>query len=71
MSQSLNLRRFFRAGYCLRLRLFCWPALYRPLTRAYGWNFATANAGGSIILFLVGVLSPVVGFLSIGFSPGA
>jgi OFA family oxalate/formate antiporter-like MFS transporter len=49
--------------------LFCWPAIYRPLTRAYGWNFASANAGGSIVLFLIGVLSPFVGALIDRFKP--
>jgi MFS family permease len=49
--------------------LFCWPAIYRPLTRAYGWTFANANAGGSIVLFLIGVLSPFVGTLVDKFKP--
>src|SRR5580658_8223984 len=49
--------------------LFCWPAIYRPLTKAYGWNFASANAGGSIVLFLIGVLSPFVGILVDKFRP--
>jgi MFS family permease len=49
--------------------LFCWPAIYRPLTRAYGWTFAQANAGGSIVLFLIGVLSPFVGTLVDKFKP--
>lgn len=49
--------------------LFCWPALYRPLTRAHSWNFAQANAGGSIVLFLIGVLSPFVGRLVDRFKP--
>ena len=49
--------------------LFCWPALYRPLTKAYGWNFASANAGGSIVLFLIGILSPFVGTLVDKFNP--
>jgi OFA family oxalate/formate antiporter-like MFS transporter len=49
--------------------LFCWPAIYRPLTRAYGWTFAQANAGGSIVLFLIGILSPVVGTLVDRFKP--
>jgi OFA family oxalate/formate antiporter-like MFS transporter len=49
--------------------LFCWPAIYRPLTRAYGWTFAQANAGGSIILFLIGILSPFVGTLVDKFRP--
>jgi MFS family permease len=49
--------------------LFCWPALYRPLTRQFGWNFAQANAGGSIVLFLIGILSPLVGNLVDRFRP--
>ncbi|HEY3825203.1 MAG TPA: MFS transporter [Bryobacteraceae bacterium] len=49
--------------------LFCWPAIYRPLTRVYGWTFAQANAGGSIILFLIGILSPFVGTLVDKFKP--
>jgi MFS family permease len=49
--------------------LFCWPALYRPLTRAHGWNFASANLGGAVILLLIGILSPVVGILVDRFTP--
>jgi MFS family permease len=49
--------------------LFCWPAIYRPLTKAFGWNFAQANAGGSIVLFLIGILSPFVGTLVDRFRP--
>jgi MFS family permease len=49
--------------------LFCWPAIYRPLTKAFGWTFAQANGGGSIILFLIGVLSPFVGTLVDKFKP--
>ena len=49
--------------------LFCWPPIYRPLTRAYGWTFAQANAGGSIVLFLIGILSPFVGTLVDKFKP--
>src|SRR5580698_5805952 len=49
--------------------LFCWPALYRPLMRAYGWTFAQANAGGSIVLFLIGIVSPFVGTLVDKFKP--
>jgi MFS family permease len=49
--------------------LFCWPPIYRPLTRAFGWNFAQANAGGSIVLFLIGILSPFVGTLVDRFRP--
>src|SRR6185312_8671022 len=49
--------------------LFCWPAIYRPLTKAFGWTFAEANAGGSIILLLIGILSPAVGMLVDKFKP--
>ena len=49
--------------------LFCWPAIYRPLTRAYGWTFAQANAGGSIVLFLIGIVSPFIGTLVDRFKP--
>jgi MFS family permease len=51
--------------------LFCWPALYRPLTRAHGWTFANANAGGAIVLFMIGILSPFVGALVDRFRPKA
>lgn len=49
--------------------LFCWPALYRPLTKAFGWKFAQANAGGAIVLFLIGILSPFIGTLVDRFRP--
>src|SRR5262249_5388686 len=49
--------------------LFCWPAIYRPLTKTFGWTFAQPNAGGSIILFLIGILSPLVGTLVDRFKP--
>ena len=49
--------------------VFCWPAVYRPLVRTFGWNFASANAGGSIVLFLIGILSPFVGALVDRFGP--
>jgi hypothetical protein len=41
--------------------LFCWPPMCRPLTRAHGWNFACANAHGSIVLSPIGVFLPFVG----------
>lgn len=49
--------------------LFCWPAIYRPLTKAFGWKFAQANAGGAIVLFLIGIVSPFVGTLVDRFRP--
>src|ERR1700761_2247383 len=35
--------------------LFCWPAIYRPLVKTFGWNFASANLGGSLVLFMIGI----------------
>src|SRR5579863_653995 len=49
--------------------LFCWPAVYRPLVKAFGWNFASANAGGAIALLMIGILSPFVGTLVDRFRP--
>jgi MFS family permease len=49
--------------------LFCWPAVYRPLVKAFGWNFASANAGGAIALLMIGLLSPFVGTLVDKFKP--
>jgi MFS family permease len=49
--------------------LFCLPPIYRPFKMAYGWSFAQANAGGSIVLFLIGILSPFVGTLVDKFKP--
>ncbi len=49
--------------------LFCWPAVYRPLVKAFGWNFASANAGGAIALLMIGILSPFVGTLVDKFRP--
>lgn len=49
--------------------LFCWPAVYRPLVKAFGWNFASANAGGAIALLMIGLLSPFVGSLVDRFKP--
>ncbi len=51
--------------------LFCWPALYRPLAKTFGWNFASANLGGSIVLLLIGILSPAIGILADRFTPKA
>jgi MFS family permease len=51
--------------------IFCWPAVYRPLVKAFGWNFASANAGGAIVLLLIGLLSPFVGMAIDRFKPKA
>ena len=76
MAKPLTLRNwlslftsFFVLAISFGFALFCWPALYRPLTRVHGWTFANANAGGAIVLFLTGVLSPVVGVLVDRFQP--
>ncbi len=51
--------------------LFSLPAFYPPLVKAFHWNRATVAAGGSIVLFLIGVLSPPVGWLVDKYSPKA
>ena len=62
---------FMVLTFAFATALFCWPALYRPLSKAFGWNFASTNLGGSIVLFLIGVLSPAIGFLADRFTPKA
>jgi MFS family permease len=51
--------------------LFSLPVFYPMLVKAFGWNRASATAGGSIVLLLIGILSPVVGWLVDKFTPKA
>lgn len=51
--------------------IFAWPAVYRPLVKTFGWNFASANAGGAIVLLLIGLLSPFVGMAIDRYKPKA
>src|SRR5215469_5087801 len=49
--------------------LFSLPQFYPSLVRIFHWNRASVTAGGSIVLLLVGILSPVVGWLVDRFKP--
>lgn len=51
--------------------LFSLPQFYPSLVRSLHWSRASAAAGGSIVLLLVGVLSPLVGWLIDRFKPRA
>lgn len=51
--------------------LFSLPQFYPSLVRSFHWNRASVTAGGSIVLLLVGVLSPLVGWLVDRFQPKA
>lgn len=51
--------------------LFSLPVFYPALVKAFGWNRASVAGGGSIVLLLIGVMSPVVGWLSDRYSPKA
>lgn len=49
--------------------LFSLPQFYPSLVRLFHWNRASVTAGGSIVLLLVGILSPLVGWLVDRFRP--
>ena len=49
--------------------LFSLPQFYPSLVRMFHWNRASVTAGGSIVLLLVGILSPFVGWLVDRFRP--
>ncbi len=51
--------------------LFSLPVFYPVLVRTFGWNRASVAGGGSIVLLLIGILSPVVGWLADRYSPKA
>ena len=51
--------------------LFSLPQFYPSLVRSLHWSRASAAAGGSIVLLLVGALSPAVGALVDRFQPKA
>ena len=51
--------------------LFSLPVFYPALVRAFGWNRASVAGGGSIVLLLIGVMSPIVGWLADKYSPKA
>lgn len=39
------------------------PVFYPVLARSYAWNHASVAAGGSIVLLIIGVASPLIGLL--------
>ena len=43
---------------------FALPRFYPALVSHFHWNSASAVAGGSIVLLLIGLFSPVVGWLA-------
>jgi len=48
---------------------FALPRFYPALVSQFHWSSASAVAGGSIVLLLIGVFSPVVGWLVDRYSP--
>jgi len=51
--------------------LFSLPVFYPAFVKAFHWNRASVAGGGSIVLLMIGILSPVVGWLSDRYSPKA
>lgn len=51
--------------------LFSLPVFYPALVKSFGWNRTSVAGGGSIVLLLIGILSPVVGWLADQYSPKA
>lgn len=51
--------------------LFSLPVFYPALVRQFAWNRASVAGGGSIVLLLIGILSPAVGWLADRYSPRA
>jgi MFS family permease len=49
--------------------LFSLPQFYPSLVQTFHWNRVSVTAGGSIALLLVGILSPLVGWLVDRFRP--
>lgn len=51
--------------------LFSLPVFYPVLVRQFAWNRASVAGGGSIVLLLIGIMSPLVGWLADRFSAKA
>ena len=49
--------------------LFSLPVFYPALVKQFGWNRASVAGGGSIVLLLIGVMSPLVGWLADRYAP--
>jgi len=65
------LSSFFILAVAFSFGLFSLPVFYPALVKSFGWNRASVAGGGSIVLLLIGILSPVVGWLSDQYSPKA
>ncbi|HEY1756863.1 MAG TPA: MFS transporter [Bryobacteraceae bacterium] len=50
---------------------FSLPIFYPVFIKRFGWNHAQVVGGGSIVLLLIGVLGPLIGWLADKFSPKA
>ena len=48
---------------------FALPVFYPVLIKRFGWGSAATAAGGSIMLLLIGVLGPLVGWLADKYTP--
>ena len=78
MNQSLTIRSwltlltsFVILMVAFSFGLFSLPQFYPSLVKTFGWTRAGVTAGGSIVLLLIGLLSPVVGILVDKFSAKA
>ncbi|MBZ5579996.1 MAG: MFS transporter [Acidobacteriia bacterium] len=78
MNKPLSLRGWLTllSSFCtlavaFSFGLFSLPVFYPALVRAFGWNRASVAGGGSIVLLLIGILSPIVGWLADRYSPKA
>lgn len=78
MSTSLPVRGWLTlvSSFCtlavaFSFGLFSLPVFYPALIKAFHWNRASVAGGGSIVLLLIGIMSPVVGWLADRYSPKA
>jgi MFS family permease len=76
MPRQLTLRSWFIlfAAFCILTVAFSFPRFslpqfYPALVKQFHWTHASAVAGGSIVLLLIGIFSPVVGWFVDKFSP--
>lgn len=78
MSTSLPVRGWLTllSSFCtlavaFSFGLFSLPVFYPVFVKSFGWNRASVAGGGSIVLLLIGVMSPLVGWLADKYSPKA
>ena len=50
---------------------FALPVFYPVLIKRFGWTSAATAAGGSIMLLLIGILGPLIGWLADKYTPKA